>query len=133
MNPGTSTSTPEPTERELQILSVLWEQGECTVRQVHESLRDELGIVQNTVQAFLRTMTEKRLVAYRKEGRTFYYSACVEPKGTKRRMLGTVLQRAFDGALDQLIESAIELRKPTPEELERLRRLVDDLERRGDA
>ena len=53
---------PEPTERELQILKVLWEQGEASVRQVYEALRDELPIVQNTVQAFLRTMEAKGLV-----------------------------------------------------------------------
>jgi len=74
---------PEPTERELQILQVLWDRGEATVRQVHESLRD-LGIVQNTVQAFLRTMTEKGLTAFRRQDRTFIYRPLVGASQTKR-------------------------------------------------
>ena len=45
-----------PTERELDILKVLWDRGEATVRDVYEELRQRLPIVQNTVQAFLRTM-----------------------------------------------------------------------------
>ena len=58
-----------PTERELDILKVLWDRGEATVREVYEELRPRLPIAQNTVQAFLRTMEEKGLVRHRLEGR----------------------------------------------------------------
>jgi predicted transcriptional regulator len=121
---------PEPTERELRILRILWERGEATVREVYEDLRADLGIVQNTVQAFLRTMTDKRLVAFRKQRRTFVYRPLVEPTQTKRRLLDGVLHRAFDGAIDQLVESAVALRTPTPDELARLRALLDEVESR---
>ena len=46
---------PTPTERELEILKILWKGGEASVREVYEKLRQRLPIVQNTVQAFLRT------------------------------------------------------------------------------
>ena len=58
----------EPTDRELAILKILWDREEATVREVYEILREDLEIVQNTVQAFLRTMTEKGLVTHRSEG-----------------------------------------------------------------
>ena len=121
------STLPEPTERELQILRVLWDRGEATVRQVHESLRG-LGIVQNTVQAFLRTMTEKGLTAFRRQDRTFIYRALVGASQTRRGLINGVLRRAFDGALDQLVENAVALRAPTPHELDRLRKLIDELE-----
>ena len=123
-------SVPEPTERELRILRILWSRGEATVREVYEDLRDDLGIVQNTVQAFLRTMTDKGLVAFRKQRRTFVYRALVESAQTKRRLLDGVLRRAFDGAIDQLVESAVTLRRPTDRELARLRALLDEVESR---
>ncbi|HEX6812142.1 MAG TPA: BlaI/MecI/CopY family transcriptional regulator [Planctomycetota bacterium] len=123
------STLPEPTERELQILRVLWERGEATVRQVHDALRD-LGIVQNTVQAFLRTMTEKGLVAFRRKDRTFIYRPLVGASQTRRGLLDGVLRRAFDGALDQLVENAVALRAPTPQELDRLRQLIAELEAR---
>ncbi len=119
---------PDPTEREMQILQVLWDRGEASVREVYETLRDDLGIVQNTVQTFLRTMTEKGLVAFRKSRRSFIYRATVRPAATKQRLLDTVLQRTFDGALDQLVETAVSLRKPSPDELARLRGLLDEVE-----
>ncbi|MEM6571968.1 MAG: BlaI/MecI/CopY family transcriptional regulator, partial [Planctomycetota bacterium] len=71
---------PVPTDRELTILRVLWGRGEATVRDVYEALRDDLPIVQNTVQAFLRAMADKGLVTFRTEGRSFVYRATVEPE-----------------------------------------------------
>ena len=121
--------TNQPTKRELAILKVLWDLGEGTVRQVYEKLREELPIVQNTVQAFLRTMEEKGLVTHRKDGRSFVYRP-VEPKeATSQQLLSGLLDRVFDGAMDELVESALAVRAPTPEEVQRLRDLVDAAER----
>ena len=119
---------PVPTDRELTILQVLWDRGEATVRQVYEALRDDLPIVQNTVQAFLRTMAEKGLVSFRSEGRSFVYRATSEPDATRRGLLGRVLNRAYDGAIDQLVEGAVGISPPTREERDRIRALLDRLE-----
>ncbi len=120
---------PTPTDRELAILDVLWREGEATVRAVYEELRQELPIVQNTVQAFLRTMTEKGLVTYRVEGRSFVYQAAVSPEEGRGSVLERVLQRAYDGALDRLVAGAFSLKPPSSEELARLRELLDRVER----
>ena len=122
------STNPIPTDRELTILQVLWDRGEATVREVYEALRDDLPIVQNTVQAFLRTMTEKGLVAFRAEGRSFVYRAVGEPNATRRGLLGRVLDRAYDGAIDQLVEGAVGISPPTREERDRIRALLDRLE-----
>src|SRR5688572_14052124 len=107
----------EPTERELQILKVLWSRGEATVREVYEEMSKSLPIVQNTVQAFLRTMEEKGLVKHRVEGRSFIYQPVPQDHATKQRLVSRVLHRVFDGAMDQLVQSVLSLRQPTPEEL----------------
>lgn len=121
--------TPEPTERELQILKVLWDRGEATVREVHETLPDDVAIVQNTVQAFLRLMEEKGLVAHRTEGRTFVYRPTAPGDKTKKNLLSGLLDSVFDGALDQLVASAFEAKKPSREELAALRALLAQAER----
>jgi len=122
------TAKPHPTPRELAILKVLWQRGEATVRDVYEALRDDLGIVQNTVQAFLRTMEDKGLVEHRTAGRTFVYRATSPADATRHGLLRGLLERAFDGAMDQLVESALSLRRPTANELARLRALIDRAE-----
>ena len=115
-----------PTERELEILKILWDRREATVREVYEEMSRHAPIVQNTVQAFLRTMEGKGLVRHRLEGRTFVYAPLLRPQDTKQRLVSRVLHRVFDGALDQLVQSALSLRKPTPDELARLEALVDE-------
>jgi predicted transcriptional regulator len=118
----------EPTERELQILKVLWERGEATVREVHAALSEQLPIVQNTVQAFLRIMENKRLVTHDMRGRSFVYRALLEPGHTKRELLSGVLEEVFDGALDALVTHAFEVKAPTDDELRRLRELLAEHE-----
>ncbi|MEO6598007.1 MAG: BlaI/MecI/CopY family transcriptional regulator [Planctomycetota bacterium] len=121
---------PEPTERELQILKVLWDRGEATVRQVYEAMRDDVPIVQNTVQAFLRLMEDKGLVSHRTEGRTFVYRATSSGERTKKDLLSGLLASVFDGALDELVASAIAAKKPSRAELARLRELLAEVERK---
>jgi BlaI family penicillinase repressor len=116
----------EPTERELQILKILWSRGEATVREVYEEMSKSLPIVQNTVQAFLRTMEEKGLVKHRVEGRSFIYHPVPHHHDTKQRLVSRVLNRVFDGAIDQLVQSVLSLRQPTPDELARLEALIEE-------
>ncbi|HKD35365.1 MAG TPA: BlaI/MecI/CopY family transcriptional regulator [Pirellulales bacterium] len=118
------TDTVTPTERELDILKVLWDHEEATVREVYEALRPRLAIAQNTVQAFLRTMEEKGLVRHRLEGRMFIYEPIFRRQQTTQQLAGQLLQRAFDGAMDQLVQSVLSLRRPTADELARLEQLI---------
>jgi predicted transcriptional regulator len=118
-----------PTDRELEILHVLWERKEASVRDVYEVLSQRLPIVQNTVQAFLRTMEEKELVSHRVEGRTFIYRPLVQQERTKKRMVSDLLHRAFDGAVDQLVQSVFSAQRPTEEELKKLESMIADLKK----
>ena len=123
MNTGNGHSDP-PTERELEILKVLWERGPSSVREVYDEMSRTAPIVQNTVQAFLRTMEAKGLVRHRAEGRTFIYEPVPKKDETERRLVSGVLQRVFDGAVDQLVRRALSVRRPTPEELDKLEQLI---------
>src|SRR4051794_34513925 len=116
---------PTPTDRELEILTILWDREEATVREVYEAMAKNAPIVQNTVQAFLRTMEEKGLVEHRTEGRTFVYQPVPRREDTKKHLLSRVLQRAFDGAIDQLVQSALSLRQPTLQEILKLEEMVE--------
>jgi predicted transcriptional regulator len=61
---------PAPTEREMEILKVLWSIQEGSVRDVHSRLVEQSGLHFNTIQTQLRIMDEKGLVAHRRHGRT---------------------------------------------------------------
>ena len=120
-----------PTERELEILKILWDRGRASVREVYEEMRRSAPIVQNTVQAFLRTMEDKGLVRHEVEGRTFVYEPVPRKDETERRLVSGVLQRVFDGAIDQLVQRAFSVRRPTAEELATLEELIREHRGKG--
>lgn len=120
-----------PTQRELDILKILWANEECTVREVYEQIREDLPIVQNTVQAMLRTMEEKGLVEHRSVGRAFVYRPTAKKDRTIKQMVGKLLDTAFDGSVDQLVQSLFALRSPSADELDRLMELIKSQQNSG--
>jgi BlaI family penicillinase repressor len=109
-----------PSERELDILKVLWELGSGTVREVHERLYPQAELAFNTVQTLMRIMEDKGLVTHRAEGRTFIYS----PTHTRERVAARFLNKVFDGALDQFVLSILRARDADAGELAELERLI---------
>jgi predicted transcriptional regulator len=109
-----------PSERELDILKVLWDIGSSSVRDVHDRLSPELGLAFNTVQTFLRNMEEKGLVGHRAEGRTFIYF----PTHTREQVTSRFLSKVFGGALDQFVLSMLRASDASPDELRGLEELI---------
>ena len=111
-----------PSERELDILKVLWDLGSGSVRQVHEALCPKADLAFNTVQTLLRIMEDKGLVEHRAEGRTFIYIPC----HSRERVATRFLNKVFDGALDQFVLSILGAREgpSSAEELKELERLI---------
>ena len=111
-----------PTDREMEILKVLWELGECSVREVHEPLNVKFGLHFNTIQTQLRIMDGKGLVSHRPEGRAFLYKA----KCTREQVSSQFLHKVFDGALDQLVLSMLSSEHIKVDELKELEQVIAD-------
>lgn len=109
-----------PSERELEILKVLWELGAGSVRQVHEKLCPAGELAFNTVQTVLRIMEDKGLVEHRADGRTFIYA----PRHSREQVSSRFLCKVFDGALDQLMLSMLRAKDASAGELKDLERLI---------
>ena len=114
-----------PSERELDILKVLWEIGSGSVREVHERLQPQANLAFNTVQTLLRIMEDKGLVKHRAEGRTFIYS----PKHSRERVAARFLDKVFDGALDQFVLTILRAKDAHPDELKELEQFIAKVRR----
>jgi predicted transcriptional regulator len=117
--------TPRPTDAELAILRVLWAQGACTVRQVHEALSRERPSAYTTALKMLQIMTEKGLVRRDVTDRTHVYQARLSEEQTQRQLVRDLLDRAFGGSSLKLVMQALSARRATPEELTEIRRLLE--------
>ncbi|HKW33014.1 MAG TPA: BlaI/MecI/CopY family transcriptional regulator [Candidatus Acidoferrum sp.] len=121
----------KPTASELEILRVLWARGPSTVRDVHEALSEKKDLGYTTVLKLLQIMTAKGTVRRDEDRRAHVYEACQPATETKRQLVGDVLQRVFEGSASELMIHALEGRRTSRKELEELRRLLDEYERRN--
>lgn len=117
-----------PTDAELEILTVLWDRGPSTVRHVAEALGSAHAYT--TVLKLLQIMTEKRLVTRRESGRLHVYTAATSRDRTQRHLVRELLRRAFDGSAVQLAMHALRSGKASPDELDDIRKLLDQHRRR---
>lgn len=120
----------QPTEVELQILNVLWEQGASTVRQVHDVLQLEKETNYATTVKMLVVMLEKNLVTRDQSIRPQVYKAAVSQKSTQKRVLKNVVEKMFSGSASSLVLQALSSGKTSQDELEEIRDLVDQLQKR---
>ena len=121
------------TDRELEILKVLWARGSASVREVQEDLVRESGpVAYSTVQTLLNIMEEKKgLVNHEVEGRTFVYTPVKSPERTIRELTRRFVDRVFDGAMDRMLVALLDSRTPSAEEFERLRAMIDEAQRQS--
>jgi predicted transcriptional regulator len=110
-----------PTPRELEILKILWELGPSSVRAVHRRLlADEPELAYNTIQTMLRVMEGKGLVGHDRQGRTFIYTA----RFTRDQSTARFLDRVFDGAASELVQSLLRSERVSASELEQIHGLI---------
>ncbi len=123
------------TDRELEILKVLWVRGKASVREVQEDLVKSAGpVAYSTVQTLLNIMEEKKgLVRHVVEGRTFIYVPKKSPDRTIRELTQRFVDRVFDGALDRVMVALLDTKSPSPEEFEKLRAMIDEAQRQTEA
>ena len=112
------------TERELDVMHVLWEHGASTVAEVQESLADELAYT--TVLTMLRTLEEKGYVAHEEEGRAYRYYPLVERSEAGASAVNRVMRKLFRGSPELLLTHLVSERQLTREQLESMRRLLDE-------
>lgn len=122
--------TPRPTESELAILSVLWDRGAQTVRQVHEEISKEKPSGYTTTLKLLQIMREKGLVTRDETARSHVYRAAIPESKVQQSLLDTLLERAFGGSTRKLVLRALSTKKASREELAEIRKYLDEMERK---
>jgi predicted transcriptional regulator len=121
-------SLPQPTGAELELLHVLWERGPSTVREIHDSLRDQKETGYTTTLKILQKMAEKGLVKRDESRRSHVYRAVWQAEQTQRQLVRDLLRRAFGGSPGKLVVQALSEEAVSPDELLEIRQLLEKLE-----
>lgn len=115
------TQENRPTDRELQVLKVLWDRPKSTVRDVYERFREQgETLAYTTVLSLLQVMEQKGFVGHDAEGKAYFYFAKVERSKTFRDLAGAFLDRVFDGGIEEFVAHALSSREISSQELDRL-------------
>jgi len=111
------------TDRELDVMAVLWDRGSATVAEVRERLPDDLAYT--TVLSVLRTLEEKAHVGHRGEGKAHRYFPLVERRVAGRSALARLIDTVFNGSPELLLTQLVSDRDLSDDQIKKLRRLLD--------
>ena len=121
---------PRPTESELEILEVLWDNGPSTVRFVNEQLEQKGRIVAyTTTLKMMQIMSDKGLLSREMNGRTHIYSPIIQAQVIRGALIDRLVNSVFGGSATRMVLQALGNHKATAEELQEIKKLIDDIEK----
>jgi BlaI family transcriptional regulator, penicillinase repressor len=117
----------KPTESELEILGVLWQQGTATVRNVHEEICKTKDAGYTTTLKLMQIMFEKGLVTRDSSSKTHIYTPAVTKEKTQKQFVNKMINSLFAGSSAQLVMHALGGNNTSNEELEKIQTLINEL------
>ena len=126
-------SRKKPTSAELEILNVLWEGGPASVREVHKQLSKQREVFYTTTLKTMQVMHNKGLLSRDESSRAHIYFPAIEKSHVEKSLIDGLRNTLFSGSTARLVISALGSDKPTTEELEEIKHIIDQLEQDEDA
>jgi BlaI family transcriptional regulator, penicillinase repressor len=120
---------PHPTDREIAILRILWDKGPSTVKQVNEAMNKDRATGYTTTLKLMQIMAEKGLVIRDESSFQHVYKPAISEENAQQQLVGNLLERAFSGSAEKLVMRALSAKKVSPEELSRIKKMLDELQK----
>ncbi len=117
----------KPTESELEILQVLWNKDAASVREVHDEILKTKEAGYTTTLKLMQIMFEKGLVTRDSSSKTHIYQPAVSRENTQILFLNRMIDSLFSGSSAQLVMQALGNHKASKEELEEIKKYLDDI------
>lgn len=119
----------KPTESELEILQVLWNENAATVRTVHEVLLKTKDAGYTTTLKLMQIMFEKGLVTRDESSKTHIYQPAVSREKTQKQFVNRMIDTLFAGSSSDLVLQALGGHDASEEELEKIQQLINQLKK----
>jgi BlaI family transcriptional regulator, penicillinase repressor len=115
-----------PTDRELTILRILWDNGPSTVRQVNQIMNQDADTGYTTTLKLMQIMTEKGLLLRDDSQFKHVYKPALTEESTQKLLVGDLLEKAFAGSAEKLVMRALSAKKVSAKELAKIRKMLDE-------
>jgi predicted transcriptional regulator len=122
--------TIRPTESELEILSILWDKENATVREVHEIVQKTKDVGYTTTLKLMQIMNEKGLVTRNVSSKTHIYTPTLQREKAQEQFVGKMIQTLFSGSTSQLVMQALGKHKTSDSDLAEIKSMIQKLERK---
>lgn len=117
-----------PTDSELEVLAILWENGPSTVRFINDKLNESRQVGYTTTLKIMQIMHAKKLLVRQQDGKSHIYTPTIEENSIQNRLINKMVDSAFGGSASKLIMQTLGNHKSTKEELDEIRKLLDELD-----
>ncbi len=112
------------TNRELDVMAVLWDRGSATVSEVRQRLAEHLAYT--TILTVLRTLEARGYVRHEVEGKAYRYHPLIQPEQVGDRSLGRLLDKVYRGSRELLVTRLLSDKTVSGDELRRIRQMLDE-------
>jgi predicted transcriptional regulator len=118
----------KPTEAELDILAILWQNGPCSVREVHAILNEQREVVYTTTLKTMQIMTDRGHLKRDTSQKTHIYEAAITPETLQEDMVDKVVNTVFAGSPLKLVLHALGNKPTSREDLDQIKKMIENLE-----
>lgn len=128
--PRRPVAPPSITDAEWKVMQVFWERGPSTLREAVEALESGTDWKPRTVQTLIRRLVTKGALSVEENGREFRYAPAFSQSECQHDESRSFLGRVFDGRLVPFLAGMVEQESISRDEIDELRRLLDEAEKR---
>ena len=132
-SPDDPAGPPKLPDAELEVLACLWQQAQATAREIREAMAGYRPMTHGSMVTLLKRLQAKGWVTRKKgqKGKAFIYRPTKCPVPTHRRIIKDLVRRIFGGNGMAVVSTLLDTTPPTPEQVDRLQELLDQLRRRA--
>lgn len=114
-------------ETEMEILKHVWELGEASVSDVRDKMLEYRDVAYTTVMTIMKNLADKKYLKYREEGRSYIYSAAIDPGDVRFNLIDRLVDKVFEGSPKDLVQTLVQSENLTDEERREIKIMIEKL------
>lgn len=117
---------PKISEAEWEVMKVVWSNSPCTSNQIIDALAQSTDWSPKTIKTLISRLVNKNVLGYKEDGRRYLYYSLIQEDECIKAENQSFLSKVYNGALKSLLVSFIKESDLSKEDIEDLKRILDE-------